>query len=495
MNMNYIEILNDDEILEVCRIITAKKLREIYATNPRSFNKLMKFRPQNLTDEQAFAFIVKNKDQKFVAEMFNRFTAKIMADFASIQSKLQENGASQSSAFIDTLAESPFSGNIGLYFRLKGEECTPEKLGAVEYAMYLRRINGENIHRISELEKECSELRKAAAESEDKISQVKSDLHGDIQKLASALERFMNESDGRLSTVIPKIESIISEQESILSSANEAPDDESNFTEGSRADKVTVYASRDKCIEALEDSLKKAGVNNSRAKYLSRFMYSAFARKIPLLLAGPDGSAIAEAFSLTVCGQTPGVLHCEGDFSRQSLNQCRESKSPVVVIDGIFRHDWHIGVIDMLSRREKFCIAVHPFAEDLKLESPGLMDYCLPVITAMFTERFPEGNYRAGHMSDSFSKISHNELDKSYSDLLADFGVNPLAGNIIGEIISDIRSMAGAEDHDNEFIFMLYPAAYLCGKINALRESKAVNISTDARRLLERFGGFDERPY
>lgn len=93
--MNYIEILNDDEILEVCRIITAKKLREIYTTNPRSFNKLMRgYRPDKLTDEQAFSFIVKNKEQKFAAEMFNRFTAKIMADFASVQRKLQDNGAS-----------------------------------------------------------------------------------------------------------------------------------------------------------------------------------------------------------------------------------------------------------------------------------------------------------------------------------------------------------------------------------------------------------------
>lgn len=62
-------------------------------------------------------------------------------------------------------------------------------------------------------------------------------------------------------------------------------------------------------IDNLSDNLEKAGVCSKHSKSFAAFLFSAYLNQLPLLLAGPNAMEIADAFSVTINGNTAGTLY------------------------------------------------------------------------------------------------------------------------------------------------------------------------------------------
>ena len=334
---NYIGRLNDDELKEACKIITADKLREAYSSNYKRFTKISGYDPNALTDEQVYIFIVKHRGNDFARRIFNTLMHECMS---TIPGELR---------------------NTELYLKLTREKGSVEEM------------------------------------SDDDI-----EVHSTWQEL----------------------------------------------------------------LKTAELELSSAGASEDGYAFLSRFLYSAYTRKVPVMLAGPNAVEIASAFSASLCGRTPDVLSCEGSFSRGLIDQCRDSEAEIIVIKNMFYREWYYHVIDMLSRREKLYIPIHPFPEDLKLEPASLMNYCLPVITEMLVERPPEKSYIGGRRSDTFTAfVGSPSAEEPYSQLLNQLRISPLARNTIRYILADMRKMGSTKSHD---MFLLQSVAYVVGELDVL---------------------------
>lgn len=250
-------------------------------------------------------------------------------------------------------------------------------------------------------------------------------------------------------------------------------------------------------LSTLQAELREAGVGESSVIGLSALLYSAFINRTPVLLTGPNGRDIATAFSLAVHRRTPAVLQCIGDLVPRAVKQCEESETETVVIEQPFQHEWYNSIILLLERRQKFYIAVHPFAEDLVIEPRGLMNYCIPVLTELFIEGLPTMNYLGGHMADNFKPFASKEASKHYNKLLKALGINSLAKLNVQRTVSDMHEMMQSNQTDCDYLFLLYPLAYAVGEIAELKEyidNATVESKPSAKveELLKQYMGEDE---
>lgn len=250
-------------------------------------------------------------------------------------------------------------------------------------------------------------------------------------------------------------------------------------------------------LSTVQAELREAGVGESSVIGLSALLYSAFINHTPLLLAGPNGRDIATAFSLAVHGRTPAVLQCIGDLVSSAVKQCEESETETVVIEQPFQHEWYNSIILLLERRQKFYIAVHPFAEDLVIEPRGLMNYCIPVLTELFVEGLPSMNYFGGRMADNFKPFASKDSSKHYNKLLKTLKINSLAKLNVQRTVSDIHEMIQSNQTDCDYLFLLYPLAYAASEIAELKEyiDNATNESKPSpkvEKLIKQYTGDEE---
>lgn len=250
-------------------------------------------------------------------------------------------------------------------------------------------------------------------------------------------------------------------------------------------------------LSTVQAELREAGIGDSSVVGLSALLYSAYIHRIPVLLAGPNGIEIAKAFSLAVKGRTPAILQCIGNLTPHAIELCEESETETVVIEQPFQHEWYASIVQLLSRRQKFYIAVHPFAEDLIIEPRGLINYCIPVLTEIFVEEQPTMNYVGGYITDDFEPFNNKSTDKHYNKLLKTLKINSLAKLNVQQIINDMHEMLQADQTDYDYLFLLYPLAYAVSGIAELKEYLD-NAADDSKpslkvhELIKQFTGEDE---
>lgn len=59
---NYVETLNDDELEYLCKKVGARKFKEIFKKNSKSFNKIKPgFQAKSLKDDDVFSLILDKK--------------------------------------------------------------------------------------------------------------------------------------------------------------------------------------------------------------------------------------------------------------------------------------------------------------------------------------------------------------------------------------------------------------------------------------------------
>lgn len=247
-------------------------------------------------------------------------------------------------------------------------------------------------------------------------------------------------------------------------------------------------------IETASYGLEEAGVSHAVSLGLSALMYSAYLRRIPLLLAGPNSSEIADAFSLAILGKLPGRLLCEGAFDRETLQKLVESEDEVIVIEQPFESEWYSHVVKLLAERKKFFIALNPFAEDLLMEPVGLWNYCVPVMTETIVTSTASGQYISGSASDAFKHFAVSEDVRRFKE--ANFlNLRPMTSTNVQSLGADLTEMCDGENIGSEYPLLIYPLAFLNGEIDTLREriqDGSNAVPSEIRDLMKPFLGDEE---
>ena len=130
--------LSEKEIEYICMKITPRKIRVYFQRHPQEFNKIRPgSRAASLSDDMTVMLVRKNIAKDFIASFITKQLDVWRLEIEKYQKMQEEKGKSRSIALLETIFQSVFRENVGLFFKVTGEPCYKEYIALREAALQL----------------------------------------------------------------------------------------------------------------------------------------------------------------------------------------------------------------------------------------------------------------------------------------------------------------------------------------------------------------------
>lgn len=242
-------------------------------------------------------------------------------------------------------------------------------------------------------------------------------------------------------------------------------------------------------INTAAFEFEEAGVAEKHQSSLAAFLCAAYINKQPILLVGPNAIDIAQAFGAAVAAQKCGILSCEGDYFSQIPAKIGADGEDIVIINNLVSSGWINRLPEILSQKDVFYIATHPYAEDIQVEPKSLYGFMLPLFTEFFVDKKASGKYYGGYFAEDFKVYSAQTGKRKDLRVLSKLKISSLVRNQISSLAATMRGIYGTMTEDEEFLFTVLPIFYALMEMHELTEAisdsqQGIAISEDLKRDL-----------
>ena len=262
------------------------------------------------------------------------------------------------------------------------------------------------------------------------------------------------------------------------------------YPEFEHLDELEVHHSWTDVINTAVFELAEAGVAEKYRNGLATFLCAAYIEKQPLLLVGPNAIDIAQAFCTATTAHKHGVLYCESGGVHQAIEKIGADGEDIVIINNLLAGGWMNRLPEILSSKDIFYIAIHPYAEDIQVEPKSLYSFMLPLFTEFLVDKKATGKYYGGYFSDDFKPYSAGKGARKELTVLSKFGLSPLVRSKINSLMTIMHNIYPSTTTDDDFLFLIFPIAYASMAINELTAAiadpqKSIEISANLKRDLQ----------
>lgn len=243
-------------------------------------------------------------------------------------------------------------------------------------------------------------------------------------------------------------------------------------------------------INTAAFELGEAGVAEKYNRGLAAFLCAAYIEKQPILLVGPNAIDIVQAFCAAVTGHKHGMLCCEGSYSNQAITEIGADGEDIVIISNLIASGWMNRLPEILSQKDIFYAATHPYAEDIQVEPKSLYGFMLPLFTEFFVDKKATGKYYGGYFAEDFKAYSTPKGAGKDSRVLSKLKICSLIRNRINRLVATMHGIYSAATVDEDFLYVVMPIAYASLEMNELTEAiadpqKGIAISANLKRDLQ----------
>lgn len=361
----------------------------------------------------------------------------------------------------------------------------------------------ENIRKKEVIEKEVSDKKEMLDEIESNIEKAKSklcELESNIEQYEVLGDEVKEKVSKRIEEAKRNVADFICDMAFFTSTSTTQPIEVTDrfvlsnaYTVGNVSqNELEVTTTWRDLVDILAEELREAGIADNLSVDFSIFLYAANKNNMPILLAGPCGTNIANAFSMALYGKTAGILDCNQEYSSDEIERMINSEDEIVILKNPFSASWVNCIAELLLPAAKQYFLVVPYAEDLLIEPNGILNYMLPVLTELFVDKLPMNKFVGGQMAATFRHfVRKNVKTNSYIRVLKDLKVNRMAAERWQDIIDMYHGMIGKEASDMDYLMFLLPCAYITEQGELLVEymEKAKNLSSSMKNNIKSFLG------
>lgn len=173
--------LNRSETSFICELITPQIIRHFFKQNPRFFNRIKPgYRASNLSDKEAIRVLSNNATDGFAATFIIGFLNSKLAEINKFCADLEKQGYSHEKAKMITLSKSLFLDNVGLYFKICGEDYSKEYIVLAEEMVEFFKCYDDNTDESSKDVPDSEELTKLRHQVSE-LTQTNEELQQTIQ--------------------------------------------------------------------------------------------------------------------------------------------------------------------------------------------------------------------------------------------------------------------------------------------------------------------------
>ena len=243
-------------------------------------------------------------------------------------------------------------------------------------------------------------------------------------------------------------------------------------------------------INTAAFELGEAGVAEKYRSSLAAFLCAAYIEKQPILLVGPNAIDIVQAFSAAVTGSKYGMLCCEGNYCNQVITEIGTDGEDIVIINNLLASGWMNRLPEILSQKDIFYIATHPYAEDIQVEPKSLYGFMLPLFAEFFVDKEATGKYYGGYFAEDFKIYSTPKGTRKDLRVLSKLKIGSLVRNRINRLVATMHGIYSVATAEEDFLYAVLPIAYASLEMNELTEAIAdpqngIAISEGLKRDLE----------
>lgn len=323
-----------------------------------------------------------------------------------------------------------------------------------------------------------NEKKKLASDVEEKVAERIQKARENVADFISNMAFVSGQQAGK---VVPSLDDTMPEPDI---------DTYSVHSEFESLDELEAHHSWEDVINTAIYELTEAGVAEQYRSGLAAFLCAAYIEKQPLLLVGPNAIDIAQAFCAAVTAHKYGALYCEGNCVRHTIKKIGSDGEDIVIINNLLAGGWINRLPEILSQKDIFYIATHPYAEDIQVEPKSLYSFMLPLFTEVLVDKKASGKYYGGYFADDFEPYSAEKDSHKELTVLSIFGLSSLVRGKLNSLLTTMHSISPSVTADDDFLFFVFPIAYASMAVNELAEivsdpQKGIGISANLRRNLQ----------
>ncbi len=263
--MNYLTDLTKEEIKYVCTVIPFKEVSTYFRKYPKEFSKLKPgFRVKSLNEDTVIQTLYDFRNRDFIASFLFKHIDRWIEEIDRELVKALESELDQEVAYIDVLSRSFFSGNVALFFKIKGEEKSEDYLKVMRSSVLHQSAHQKtNEEELGFLKKKQRELMDIQEELKNKISDEEKYIEK-LRKQEVGLKEELKEKIMQLEQEQEKSTRLFEKVDKLEAELKKAQDDEIWKT-AEMQQKIDILTSK------LKDQTEKAaGYETSISEYASK---------------------------------------------------------------------------------------------------------------------------------------------------------------------------------------------------------------------------------
>ncbi|MCL5048258.1 MAG: hypothetical protein M1374_05685 [Firmicutes bacterium] len=478
--MNYLPTMTKDEILYVCSRIPPKDAVAYFKRYPKDFAKVKPgFRATSLKADEVIDILFRNHKGDFIARFIEAHTSQWLNEIEMAINKKIEEGESKESALLSALSHCFFVDNIGLYFKLTGQEYTGEFLSILSASiMFIKDAYTECKRTKSELDTKITEVSRL----ETKLEAVQSKQSKMSQNLSERLEEITTLK--RTNADLKKCKGIIASHEQTIGSLKQKAQEQEDFIqqltaalsvareeqqqlekkireEIAKQQETEKYhqdsAHKPKCPTNLGDfrdylgyNFKNIGVPEDSAYFfgLKHYLSEILFQGKPIIISRSTGLSLMKCVSNTLVS-TPVVstLPFDNDVTEKLIDGFLSQDKRIVCLDnfiGNYNETTLITICD--SHRDKIIFLTVAYDHTLCFVPDELMQYChylnLNRVKAFTGDKeLTEDPSTMDEAETVVTSIEPNDWAAALKKMLEEFGVRGALSVYKSSLVADESSL------------------------------------------------------
>ena len=342
----------------------------------------------------------------------------------------------------------------------------------------------ENENRVEEIEEEIAHLMATKAQAEDDVRGLVEKKKKAEKELQESIARNKKTQEGLEAEIMKKIDALKNSLGEVLADTiyfegiTVRNASQENLIEGPTycpGCEVKVEEEPENAADVndlLVYNLIESGVSKDYSDVMAAFLIAAMHNNSPVILAGPNGKEIANAFSTTVYARTAGEYKLRSDLEIIGT-LIGNDDDKVIIIENFCKGNLVDMLPDVINDCEKMFFLVTPYHEDLFVEPAGLYNYALPLMTEWFVDSAPYGELVGGMATNKWEdSIEAKTVRKNISDGIQLVGMKLYLRKKYMKILADAISILEKPERKDLLGYMttLMPFSIATGNILKLQE-------------------------
>lgn len=415
-------ILSEEDMDSVCFLIPYEEIKKYFEKYPNEFAKIRPgFRPKSIKFDDAHKILASNKNRDFISSFIRKVVNRWLLEIQKSYQRYLDGGNSPNTAIIRTLAQSYFSSNVNLYFKLEDKGYTESEINIIsELVKFYRDVSEENdeIKHTSEIMKSQKDaLEKQNNDKKQMIEELKSkkrELLHELQLLRSNREKYnqmeieiehcqqiLDKKTCELDVLKKKEEELFAENNDLrnenaslqeIISMKKAEEEEWKTTFHNREFSLMCPTDISEFCEGLVYNFENIGLQESipGVKLLINQLARTLFCGVPVLLNSKSGINLARCVANSLIGtQNISVLQYREEITTKDICRFLNESTRVVVLDNFIGNYNEMQLIPFLKNfGDKIIFITATCDRSLMYVSEEMFSICNYINVSCFGQNF-----------------------------------------------------------------------------------------------------------